>query len=64
MSRHLVDHRAQSDGGRLRAYYRIEKTGQEDAVHAAFRDLHRRPLSRDGAARVTQYVRIERETGV
>lgn len=61
MSRNKVDHRAQSDGGRLKNFYRIEKTGGEDGeTHEASRSLHKRPLARDGAGRMENYLRIER----
>ena len=61
MSRHLADHRAKSDGGRLKNFYRIEKTGGEEGeTSQASRGLHKRPLSREGAGRVEQYLRIER----
>ncbi|MCY1127676.1 hypothetical protein OU426_12500 [Frigidibacter sp. RF13] len=62
MSRHLADHRAQSDGGRLKHFYRIEKTGDADGIHPSSRALHKRPLSRDSAKRVENFTRIERET--
>jgi len=61
MSRHIADHRAQSDGGRLKAYLQIDRTGGDETVHPKVRELHKRPASRKSAARVTQYVRIERE---
>lgn len=60
MSRHIADHRNQSDGGRLRAFYQIEKEGGQDAVHPTSRDLHKRPLARLGTRRVENYLRIER----
>ena len=61
MSRHLADHRGTSQGGRLRAFYQIEKTGGEEAaVHPASRDLHRRAFSRGEGGRTANYVRIER----
>ncbi|WP_284164502.1 hypothetical protein [Frigidibacter sp. SD6-1] len=60
MSRHLADHRAQSDGGRLKHFYRIEKTGDADGVHPSSRALHKRPLGREGPSRVENFVRIER----
>ncbi len=60
MSRHLADHRAQSDGGRLKAYLDIERTGGDESVHPVFRHLHKRPATRDGTTRMEQYVRIER----
>lgn len=60
MSRHLADHRAQTDGGRLKHFYRIEKAGSGDGGHEASRILHKRPLARDGAGRMEHYLRIER----
>lgn len=61
MSRHLADHRAKTDGGRLKAFYRIEKSGGEDGTsHAASLALHQRPATRTAASRVENYLRIER----
>lgn len=61
MSRHLADHRAQTDGGRLKHFYRIEKAANDDACsHGIGRDLHKRPLARGGAGRLEHYLRIER----
>ena len=61
MSRHLADHRAKSDGGRLKAFYLIEKTGGEDgATHATSLALHQRPATRTVTGRVENYLRIER----
>jgi len=60
MSRHLADHRAQTDGGRLKHFYRIEKTAGGDGSHEAARMLHKRPLSRDATGRTGHYMRIER----
>lgn len=60
MSRHLADHRGQTGGGRLKHYYRIEKTGHGEGSHATSRSLHKRPLARDGAGRLGHYLRIER----
>lgn len=61
MSRHLADHRAKSDGGRLKNFYRIEKTGGEEGDSSqASHALHKRPLSRAGAGRIENYLRIER----
>lgn len=60
MSRHLADHRAKSTGGRLKAFCQIEKSGREGAIHRSSCDLHKRPASRTGVARVEHYIRIER----
>ncbi|MFO1174548.1 MAG: hypothetical protein U1E48_04990 [Paracoccaceae bacterium] len=60
MSRHMIDRRPVSDGGRTKNFYRIEKTDAEDSPHQAVRDLHQRPASREGAGRVENYLRIER----
>ena len=61
MSRHLADHRARSDGSRLTAFYRIEKSGGEEAgLHPASRDLHKRTLTREDGTRTENFVRIDR----
>ncbi len=60
MSRHLADHRSQSDGGRLKHFYRIEKAEGGDSNHDAGRMLHKRHLARAGARRLEHYLRIER----
>ncbi|HQY43303.1 MAG TPA: hypothetical protein PK450_03915 [Paracoccaceae bacterium] len=60
MSRHLADHRAQTDGGRQKHFYRIEKTGSDDSSDEISRNLHKRPLARSGAGRMEHYLRIER----
>ncbi|MBS0563651.1 MAG: hypothetical protein JSR87_03985 [Proteobacteria bacterium] len=60
MSRHKIDKRPATDGGRVRNFCRIERAGAEDAPRQAVRNLHQRPLARSGAARMENYLRIER----
>lgn len=60
MSRHIVDRRKPSEGGRLKHYVEVEKTHGEDGSHPAARALHARPVKRDEAAKLRAYFRIER----
>lgn len=60
MSRHLADHRAQSDGGRLKAFLEIERSIRDEDPHPASRELHKRAPNRSGTGRIQHYLRIER----
>ncbi len=60
MSRHLIDNRSTVQGGRQKNFFRIERSQGEEADHLAIRQLHQRPASRDMAARVRNYLRIEK----
>ena len=60
MSRHLIDNRSASQGGRQKNFFRIERSQSDEAGHLAVRQLHQRPASRDIAARVRNYLIIEK----
>lgn len=60
MSRHLADHRAQTDGGRVKHFCRIEKSGGGDGNHEVVRTLHKRAPVRGASGRVGHFIRIER----
>ena len=60
MSRHAADRKAKSDGGRLKHFVEVEKTHGEEGSHPATKAVHERPVKRDDAARVRQFIRIER----
>ncbi len=57
MAKHLADHRATSQGGRLRNFLRIA----HDRSETMWQGLFRRDVARPAAnRRVVEYVRIER----
>lgn len=57
MSKHLVDHRSPSSGGRVKAFLTIAR----DRSESAWRGLWRRPYDRaEENQRLVQYVRIEK----
>lgn len=58
MSRHIIDNRTPSDGGRLRHFYRIEKAGIDNPE--IIRKLHQRPHGVGSIGRIRQFLRIER----
>ncbi len=60
MSRHSVDHRKSTEGGRLKNFIKVEKNSGEEGTHPASKKLYERPAERGDAARVREYVRIER----
>ncbi len=60
MTRHLIDNRPVSDGGRVRNYLRIERDSGDEGSHTASRQLHQRPEDRLSAARAKNYYRIDR----
>ncbi|MFM7335077.1 MAG: hypothetical protein ACKO2N_02465 [Tabrizicola sp.] len=51
MSRHLADHRTRTNGGRVKHFLRLARTP---------RDTWLRPRGASGAARLVQFLRIER----
>lgn len=57
MTKHLADHRAAPDGGRVKAFLAIARGRGEDA----WRALWQRPLERaENNQRLVQYLRIEK----
>ena len=57
MSKHLADHRAPSNGGRMKHFLRIARSRTD----AFWRGVWQRPVGRaDGNRRLMEYVRIER----
>lgn len=60
MSRQVFDKRPATDGGRMKHFCRIEKLAAGEDGRTIDRSLHQRPLSRDGAGRMENYLRIER----
>ncbi|MDO8984007.1 hypothetical protein [Cypionkella sp.] len=57
MTKHLVDHRTASEGGRLQNFLRLERSQSATAP----RTLHQRPQTRSNAnSRLQHYLRIER----
>ena len=57
MTRHLADHRTNSDGGRVRHFLRIARAEASTLWHK----LARRPrLTDQGNRRMVEYARIER----
>ena len=60
MSRHVADKRRPTTGARVRRFAEIERMQGEEGAHPAARALHARPATRDGAARMLRFVRVER----
>ena len=61
MSRHPVDHRSPSDGGRTEHFAQVERQSGEEGSHPATKALHRRPAERSKTdPRVPEYTRIEK----
>ncbi|MEZ5777179.1 MAG: hypothetical protein R3E44_02350 [Paracoccaceae bacterium] len=60
MSRLAVDRRAAPEGGRLKHYVEVEKTCGEEGTHPASKALYERPVKRNNAARIREFMRIER----
>lgn len=60
MSRHIVDRRKSPEGGRLKHYVEVEKTQGEEGSHPAAKELQKRPVERNKAAKLREYLRIER----
>ncbi|GLS86041.1 hypothetical protein GCM10010873_10150 [Cypionkella aquatica] len=56
MTKHLADHRAASEGGRLQNFLRVERANSS----AAPRSLQQRPQTADDTTRLQHYLRIER----
>lgn len=60
MSRHLADHRAEPEGGRMKHYFTLDRLAAGEGSHLAARMLHKRPESRTGTLRLRQFLRIAR----
>ena len=61
MNRHPIDQRTPTDGGRLKAFYRIAiRRSDEEALGPVSRSLHERPTTRTTSARLGAYLRIAR----
>lgn len=60
MSRHIIDNRTPSDGGRLRHFYRIEKAGSDGTIPEVIRKLHQRQHRIASTGRIGQFLRIAR----
>ncbi|MFZ5708770.1 MAG: hypothetical protein ACOY4T_03660 [Pseudomonadota bacterium] len=60
MSRHVADKRAPATGARVRRFAEIERRQGDEGSHPAARALHSRPATRDGAARMIRFVRVDR----
>ncbi|PKP75843.1 MAG: hypothetical protein CVT84_01170 [Alphaproteobacteria bacterium HGW-Alphaproteobacteria-6] len=60
MSRHLADHRAEPEGGRMKHYFAIDRLTAGEGSHPAARMLHKRPGARPGTLRLRQFLRIAR----
>ena len=60
MTKHLADHRDTPKATRKKHFWAIEQRGDQDAPHPVFRSLNQRPQTHDDAARLQQYLRIER----
>ncbi len=60
MTRHVVDRRKSPEGGRMKHYVEVEKGQGESGTHPASKALYERPVDRNEAARVREFVRIER----
>jgi len=59
MTRHIIDHRKTSQGGRTRAFLSLDRANP-DRLHPATRALHqRRQLATSGKA-LAQFLRIAR----
>ena len=56
MTKHLVDHRPASDGGRLQNFLRLERSQSATAP----RTLHQRPQNSDDTTRLQHFLRIKR----
>ncbi len=60
MTRHIIDHHAARTGSRTLNFLRIARQESDRGLHPATRTLHSRPVSRDEAAPVVRFTRIER----
>lgn len=61
MSRHIVDHRAASDGGRLKNFLAVERRKSPEGSHPHSQELmRRRPGGRADARRLAEFLRIEK----
>lgn len=60
MTKHLVDHRSPSQGGRFKNFVNVEKNSGEEGSHPASRKLAKRSVERSDARRMQEYLRIER----
>ncbi len=60
MSRHLIDHRPTSDGGRKKAFYAIQRAAghAENSRSGAYQAM--RSLGRSVNSRLGHFLRIER----
>lgn len=61
MSRHVIDRRATTEGGRVKNFLQLDRaTIPAEGSHAAVRQLHQRPETREGTARIRNFLRIEK----
>jgi hypothetical protein len=60
MSKHVADHRAASDGGRVKHFVTLEKQNGAEGSHPATIELTTRPVERSDAKRMQEFLRIER----
>lgn len=60
MSRHLADHNAPSDGGRVRHFVDVERKQGDEGTHPASKALRRRPQARNTVRRTEEFLRIDR----
>lgn len=60
MSRHLADKRSATDGGRVRYFFKIARTDENEGPDARIRKIHQRPVNRDTPARLDNFFQIER----
>ena len=61
MSRHAVDHRAASEGGRLKHYLKVERQNAPEGSHEAVKAVNRREThdAKDNR-RPAEFLRIDR----
>ncbi len=60
MSRPAADHRASSEGNRLRRFVEFERVHGAEGSHPSTRALHERSKKRDDGTKVREFARIER----
>lgn len=60
MSRHVADRREPTDGGRAKHFAAVERSHGEEGDHPAAKAVHERAQTRSDAARLRQFLRIEK----
>ncbi len=61
MSRHIVDHRAAPEAGKLKRFVELERLSGDEGSHRAVQELARRAAGAGAASRrMAEFLRIDR----